>query len=87
MHIVLSLVLTLVLYSLFPFLFAWFKKKPITLFRYRAVSFLFNFVLHILFNTIGVFSSTANILPMILWTTVATIFGKLRLEANDLLAQ
>lgn len=87
MQIVLSLILTVVVYSLFPILFAWFKQKPITSFRYRLYSFLVNFVLHVLLTTIGLFSNSANVLPMIIWTLIATYIGKLRLEANNLLSQ
>lgn len=85
MQIMMSILITIIAYSVFPLLFAYFRQSSITSKRYRIYSFLFNFVLHVLLVTIGIFSNSATIAPMLIWTFVATYIGKKILESHGTL--
>ena len=86
MQIGMSVIVTIISYSLFPLLFANFRRSPITSTRYRVYCFLFNFVLDVLLTTLGVFAARSNIYPMLIWTFIVTIFGKQILTSHNVLS-
>lgn len=76
--LVTRLVLTLVAYSLLPILFAAIRKKPIKKSTYRLWCFVINISIHFLFFTMVM--GSYNIVPCILWTTIAVKLGLRILE-------
>ncbi len=87
--LVLSLVLTCILYAIFPVLIALFTRKPTTEKKYRRLSFILNILIVIL--CFALFSNGGNVsaynfAPYLIWTSVAVMIGKSILRSKNLLA-
>lgn len=82
-----SILATVISYSAFPLLFAALRRSPITSKRYRIYCYLFNFAANVLLSTVGVFAPSPNIMPMLIWTYVASIFGKKILASHSALSE
>jgi hypothetical protein len=72
--IVLSIAFTAAAYGLFPYLFALFRRKPITPAKYGGLCYGINFLVMILFMILKGGASTGA--PYFLWTTVFFYYGK-----------
>ena len=81
--ILLSVMITIFFYSLFPLLFVALRKKPITRKKYRVISFIVNLFVMVLFIVVAG-SSTG--IPYFLWTTVFTGVGVKILENRGILS-
>ena len=70
--LLISLIVTVVTYGLFPVLFAVFRKKSITKRKYTWICYGVNFVVMCVFLALNGSSSGA---PYLLWTWVFTRYG------------
>lgn len=74
-ELLVMLLITIVVYSVFPIAFALVRNKKISGRRYRVYCFIFNLVVHIIFAGLGLFANFSNITPLIIWTFASTSFG------------
>lgn len=81
--ILISILMTVVVYASFPIIFAKLRKNKISKTRYRVYSFVVNFILHCVLSGIGVFGSFTNAAPMVVWTLVFTSFGYSMMEDKE----
>lgn len=70
--ILLSLLITVIAYSVFPLLFAIFRKKGITKKKYNIFCYCVNFGVVFIFICINGSSSGA---PYLLWTSIFSVLG------------
>ena len=80
--LLISLVLTVVVYGAFPVLFAKTRSAPITKKKYFWLCYGINFVGFVVFTILDGVGTAA---PYFLWTYVFSKYGKKTLEANGLL--
>ena len=78
-----SLVVTVVAYGLFPILFAIFRKKNITKKKNTWICYGVNFVVMVVFLALNGSSSGA---PYLLWTWVFTRYGVKKIRLNGYLS-
>lgn len=78
-----SLIITMAAYGVFPLIFAKTRKKTITKRKYRVLCYCINFAVMVLFIIINGEASTGG--PYILWTWVFSAFGIRTLESRSLL--
>lgn len=81
-YILLSLIITIIRYCIFPILFALLRKKNITRKKYRTLCYVINFFIMLLFYLVD---STLNITPYILWTSIFVYIGSRILDKKGLL--
>jgi len=81
--LLLNLAITLVMYSFFPILYAYIRRKEIESFHYRAKCFIFNLIIGAVM--VAFFGGVANGAPYILWTFVFSSIGKRILTNRGLL--
>ena len=82
MYLLISLVLTSVVYGLFPLLFSRLRKKPITARRYRIISFIANIVGVWFFIFLNGSGGGA---PYVIWTLLFTKLGIEKLDERGVL--
>lgn len=81
--LLLSLIVTLVLYGAFPFLFAKLRKQPIEKKKYRRICYGTNLIFMLIFSFLnGIVSNGA---PYLLWTWVFTEYGTRVLSSKGLM--
>lgn len=78
-----SLIITLAVYSAFPLIFARTRKKTITKRKYRVLCYCVNFVVMVLFIVMNGEASTSG--PYFIWTWVFSASGIRTLESRGLL--
>lgn len=81
--VLVSLVVTIVVYGAFPVIFAKARSTPITKKKYLCLCFGVNFIGFVLFTILDGGASAA---PYFLWTYVFSNYGKKILEANGFLS-
>ena len=82
--IIISLVLTLLVYGAFPIIFAKVRKSPITKKKYKRLCYGINFIGVILFVAIDGGASGG---PYILWTWIFSNYGVKILDSKSLLIE
>ena len=80
--LIVSLLLTMLAYGIYPLLLARCRRKPITSKRYTLFCFLFNFLVMLIFVVLDGASSGA---PYFLWTSVFSFLGKKILSGRNVL--
>ena len=73
--LLLSLAVTIVMYSVFPLVFAYTRKVTITKKKYKLLCYGINFAIAFMFTLINVIDAPLNGGPYILWTTVFSNLG------------
>ena len=81
--LIISLLLTILGYSLFPVIFAMVRKKPISKKKYRFICYCTNLFIMIIFITINRAPSSG--VPYLLWTFVFSNIGIRILEKKKIL--
>ena len=82
--LVLSLVVTLLVYGAFPIIFARARKKPITKKKYKTLCYGVNIIGIVFFVAIN--GSAVSGGPYLLWTWIFSNHGLKKLEEKGLLA-
>ena len=81
--LLISLIVTLIVYGAFPIIFAKMRKTPITRKKYRYLCFGINIVGIIFFF---LWNDNASVGPYVLWTWIFSNYGVKILEAKGLLS-
>ena len=83
--IIASLVITVVVYALFPLLFAKIRRKKITVKKYTIICFCVNIFIRVVFFTPLLDNPGSSVFPCFLWTSVFAALGKKILNRKGVL--